>query len=70
MKSYISEAELCATLTTTDNNISPCEAGYPAEFCRVFWIDIKDMLLDSYRYAKEMDYYELHKGGIISFIKD
>ena len=49
MESYISEAELYATLKTMDNNISPGEDGYPAEFCKVLWVDIKDMLLDSYR---------------------
>ena len=47
MESNISKAESHATLKTMENNKSPGEDGYPAEFYKVFWIDIKDMLLNS-----------------------
>ena len=57
MESDISEAELHVNLKTMVNNKSPGEGVFPAEFYKVFWIDIKDMLLDSFRYAKENDYY-------------
>ena len=54
MEPDMSEAELHATLKTMENNKSTGEDGYPAEFYKVFWIDIKDMLLNSYRYVEEI----------------
>ena len=53
MESDISEAKLHATLKTMEINKLPGEDGYSAEFYNLFWIDIKGMLLDTYRYAKK-----------------
>ena len=49
----ITEDELLKVLKTTDNNKSPGDDGYPVEFYKVFWTDIKKELLNSYKYAYE-----------------
>ena len=52
-----------------ENNKSPGEDGYPAEFYKVFWIDIKTILVKSYKYAYESGGLSIsQRRGIISLI--
>ena len=53
MEQEITEDELLKVLKTTDNNKSPGDNGYPVEFNKVFWTDIKTALSNSYKYAYE-----------------
>ena len=64
MEQEITEDELLKVLKTTDNNKSPGDDGYPVEFYKVFWTDIKTLLSNSYKYAYEtakLDNYQQHK---------
>ena len=47
MEQEITEDELIKVLKTNDNNKSPGDDGYPVEFYKVFWTDIKTVLLNS-----------------------
>ncbi len=43
----ISEQELLAALKSTSNGKSPGSDGFTSEFYKLFWVDIKDLLLNS-----------------------
>ncbi|GFS14462.1 retrotransposon protein, putative, unclassified [Elysia marginata] len=42
----LSEQEVLAALKSMKNGSSPGPDSLPAEFYKVFWVDIKDMLMD------------------------
>ena len=69
MEVELTETELLKVLKSMDNNKSPGEDGYPAEFYKVFWVDIKSILVKSYKYAYENGGLSIsQKRGIISLI--
>ncbi len=47
IESNISEQELLAALKSTSNGKSPGSDGFTSEFYKLFWVDIKDLLLNS-----------------------
>ena len=53
MEKEITEAELLKIIKTLPNNKTPGEDGLPAEFYKVFWLDIKMLLLNSYKHSYE-----------------
>ena len=69
MEHEIIEDELLKVFKTTDNNKSPGDDGYPVEFYKVFWTDIKTVSLNSYKYAYETGQLSTtQKRGLISLI--
>ena len=49
----ITETELLNIIKSLPNNKTPGEDGLPAEFYKIFWVDIKSILLNSYKYSYE-----------------
>ena len=69
MEQEIIEEELLKVLKTTDNNKSPRDDGYPVEFYKMFWTDIKTVLSNSYKYAYETGQLSTTRNrGLISLI--
>ena len=69
MEKEISLDELLKIIKSLPRNKSPGEDGYPAEFYQLFWIDIKDYLLASYKASfqnKELSITQ--KRGVLSLI--
>ena len=65
----ISESEVLKALKSCQNNKAPGTDGFPAEFYKVFWFDIKTFLLDSIQHSYvngSLSYSQ--KQGIISLI--
>ena len=55
MNAEITEQEVLKVLKSTANNKTPGEDGLPAEFYKVFWIDVKCYLVASYKYSHEIN---------------
>ena len=53
MENEITEQEILKVVKSLPNNKTPGEDGLPSEFYKVFWIDIKSLLLNAYRYSFE-----------------
>ena len=53
MEKEITEQEILKVIKSLPNNKTPGEDGLPSEFYKVFWIDIKGLLLNAYRYSFE-----------------
>ena len=53
MEKEITEQEILKVVNSLPNNKTPGEDGPPSEFYKVFWIDIKGLLLNAYRYSFE-----------------
>ena len=53
MEKELTEGELLNIIKSLPNNKTPGEDGLPAEFYKVFWLDIKSLLLNSYNYSFE-----------------
>ena len=69
MERPISEEELLKLIKSLLNNKAPGEDGLPAEFYKVFWIDIKKYLLDSYNFSYNNNTLSItQKRGVISLI--
>ena len=69
MERPISEEELLKLIKALLNNKAPGEDGLPAEFYKVFWIDIKKYLLDSYNFSYNNNTLSItQKRGVISLI--
>ena len=69
MENEITEEELLKIIKMLPNNKSPGEDGLPSEFYKVFWIDIKVILLKSYQASYENDKLSLtQRRGILSLI--
>ena len=65
----ITEAEILKNLKAMANNKSPGEDGFPAEFFKFFWQDIKKYLINSYQYSYTNGSLSLtQKRGIICLI--
>ena len=65
----ITEAELLAALKDTENNKSPGNDGLPAEFYKVFWIDLKEQLVKTVNYAYDHGSLRIsQRQGIINLI--
>ena len=65
----ITEEELLSALKHTKNNKSPGSDGFPAEFYKVFWLDIKKYLVDSVNYAYNVGSLSIiQKQGVISLL--
>lgn len=65
----ITEEELFSTLKEMPKNKTPGEDGLPAEFYIVFWVDIKSLLLKSYRFSFEKESLSLtQKRGVLSLL--
>ena len=47
LEGRITQDEILAALKTTANGKSPGSDGFPAEFYKMFWLDIKDLLTNS-----------------------
>ena len=54
MNREITEAELLTIVKSLPNNKTPGEDGLPSEFYKVSWQDIKNYLLESYKYSYQM----------------
>ena len=69
LQTLITEKEILYALKCTKNNKFPGLDGFPAEFYKFFWNDLKEYLMDSYKYA--YDYGKLsitQREGIICVI--
>ncbi len=65
----ISEEELFSALQHTSNNKTPGSDGFPAEFYKVFWQDIKKYLVESINYAYNTGLLSItQKHGVISLL--
>lgn len=53
MEKEITEPEILKIVKSLPNNKTPGEDGLPSEFYKVFWLDIKDLLINCYRYSYE-----------------
>lgn len=51
MDKELTEEELLKVIKSLPNNKTPGEDGLPAEFYKLFWINIKSLLLASYRFS-------------------
>ena len=47
------ETEILEALKNTKNNKSPGNDGVPAEFYKVFWIDLKEYFMETINYVYE-----------------
>ena len=65
----ITEKECVDALKQMSNNKTPGLDGFPAEFYKFFWSDLKHIILDSYNYAYNKGELSLdQKRGIITLI--
>ena len=65
----ITETELLNTIKSLPNNKTPGEDGLPAEFYKIFWVDIKSILLNSYKYLYEKGHLSItQKRGLLCLI--
>ena len=65
----ISEKECADALKQMANNKTPGLDGFPVEFYKVFWLDLKSILIDSFNYAYEKGELSLdQKRGVITLI--
>ncbi len=65
----ISEQELLAALKSTWNGKSPGSDGFTSEFYKLFWVDIKDLLLNRINSSFETgEMFITQKHGIISLL--
>ena len=53
MEKEITEQEILKVVQSLPNNKTPGEDRLRSEFYKVFWIDIKGLLLNAYRYSFE-----------------
>ena len=66
---HISERECADALKQMSNNKTPGLDGFPAEFYKFFWSDLKHIIIDSYNYAYNKGELSLdQKRGIITLI--
>ena len=66
----ITETELLNKIKSLPNNKTPGEDGIPAEFYKIFWVDIKNpILLNSYKYSCEKGHLPItQKRGLLCLI--
>ena len=65
----ITEKELHSCLKELKNEKTPGTDGFPSEFYKFFWLDIKELLLDSINYAFEIGQLSIEqKRGLITLI--
>ena len=65
----ITELECAVALKEMSNNKTPGLDGFPAEFYKFFWSDLKQILVDSFNYAFEKGELSLdQKRGLITLI--
>ena len=65
----ITETELLNIIKSLPNNKTPGEDGLPAEFYKIFWVDIKSILLNSYKYSYEKGHLSItQKRGLLCLI--
>ena len=65
----LTRAELLKALKEMDSNKTLGSDGLPAEFCKIFWNDIADLLLDSINYAYQTGQLSVsQKRGIVNLI--
>ena len=65
----LTRAELLKALKEMDSNKTPGSDGLPAEFYKIFWNDIADLLLDSINYAYQTGQLSVsQKRGIVKLI--
>ena len=63
------EPEISTAIKNMQNNKSPGEDGLPIEFYKVFWLDIKDYLIASYKHSMAEGSLSItQKRGIISLL--
>lgn len=69
LNSEITEKEILEALKQTNNKSSPGLDGIPAEVYKFFWLDIKNVLLENFRYSFEKEKLgNTQKLGIICLI--
>lgn len=65
----LSEVELLSALKNTNNNKAPGPDGFPCEFYRKFWVDLKEHFMNAVNYAFEIGELSLtQKQGAISLL--
>ncbi len=65
----ITESELLVSLKALPNSKTPGTDGFSAEFYKFFWIDVKELLLDSINYGLEHGYLSVEqRRGVITLI--
>ncbi len=63
----LTEKELLDSIKALKNGKTPGTDGLPSEFYKFFWIDIKDLLLDSLKYALASGHLSIEqKRGVIT----
>ena len=66
----IIETELLNLIKSLPNNKTPSEDGLPAEFYKIFWVDVKSILSNSYKYSYEKGHLSItQKRGLLCLIK-
>lgn len=65
----LTKSELFTALKTTKNNKSPGSDGFPSEFYKVFWVDIKRYFAASVKYSYNKGELSItQKQGVISLL--
>ena len=68
-EAYITEQEILQSIKAMKNGKSPGTDGFTSEFYKFFWIDIKDILLESLQYALDNNQLSIEqKRGVITLI--
>ena len=69
MEKPLTDGEILKIIKSLPKNKTPGEDGLPSEFYQVFWIDIKQYLIDSYKYSYDTGELSLtQRRGILSLI--
>ena len=69
LERQIEENEILSALKSCKNNKTPGSDGLPAEFYKMFWQDVKQFLMASYKYTAEENMLSLtQKQGILTLI--
>ena len=69
LEKEISEEEIGKIIKKLPRNKTPGEDGLPSEFYQVFWLDIKDHLIQSFKYSfANGELSVTQKRGILSLI--
>nr|CAB3264534.1 pol-like protein [Phallusia mammillata] len=65
----ITEKEFYATLISMPLNKSPGLDGFPIEFFKTFWDDLKDLFCDAWQYSEKMGHFSpVQRQGVVTLI--